>query len=94
MSRDRFVEERLPGAEALPEYFDAPLNAGDVLKCGIYRGGEFGAYDEFDPWSRVFWNPETGEFVTGGTIEFVLNFIAGEEGLAQTAEWYRREGWL
>jgi len=56
-------------------YYSKPFNPGDVLRFGDYRAGEFGAYDEYDPWAKVYWNPATGEFVTDGTgEEFLLNF--------------------
>jgi Ca2+-binding RTX toxin-like protein len=67
-------DDAISGAEALTEYYDKPANPGDVLKYGVYRAGEFGAYDEYDPWSKVYWDPETGEFVTGGKVDFILNF--------------------
>jgi Ca2+-binding RTX toxin-like protein len=67
-------DDAISGAEALPMYYDAPHNPGDILKFGVDRAGEFGAYDEYDPWSKVYWNPATGEFVTGGSVEFLLNF--------------------
>jgi hypothetical protein len=71
-------DDAISGAEALTMYYAAPGNPGDVLKFGVSRAGEFGAYDEYDPWSKVYWDPATGEFVTGGSVEFLLNFH--EEG--------------
>ncbi len=65
-------DDAISGAEALTEYYDNPVNPGNVLKFGDYREGEFGAYNRDDPLSKVYWNPETGEF--GGTEEFLLNF--------------------
>jgi len=65
-------DDAISGAEALTEYYDNPVNQGDVLKYGDDRAGEFGAYNANDPLSKVYWDPETGEF--GGTVEFLLNF--------------------
>ena len=67
-------------------YYDAPVNPGDVLRFGEYRAGEFGAYDEYDPWSKVYWDPATGEFVTDGDVEFLLNFDHMEGPSAGTYE--------
>jgi Ca2+-binding RTX toxin-like protein len=67
-------DDAISGAEVLTEYYDNPVNQGDVLKYGVYREGEFGAYNKDDPLSKVYWDPATGEFVTGGTVEFLLNF--------------------
>ena len=67
-------DDAISGAEALPMYYNAPDNPGDVLKFGVYRAGEFGAYDEYNPLLRVYWDSATGEFVTGGIVEFLLNF--------------------
>jgi len=77
-------DDAISGAEALAEYCDIPTNPGDVLKYGFYQAGEFGAYDEYDPWSRVYWNPETGEFVTGGDVDFILNFDHTEGAVVDT----------
>jgi Ca2+-binding RTX toxin-like protein len=80
-------DDAISGAEALPMYYDKPFNQGNVLKFGDYRAGEFGAYNEYDPWSKVFWNPDTGEFVTGGTVEFLLNFDQIEGPAVTDATW-------
>jgi Ca2+-binding RTX toxin-like protein len=72
-------DDAISGAEALPLYYSNPENPGDVLKFGVYRGGEFGAYNEYDPWSKVYVNA-VGEFVTPddpdfeNAKEFLLNF--------------------
>lgn len=79
-------DDAISGAEALPMYYDAPVNPGNILKFGVYRAGEFGAYDEYDPWSKVYWDSATGEFVTGGTVEFPLNFNHEEGPSAGTYE--------
>jgi Ca2+-binding RTX toxin-like protein len=65
-------DDAISGAEALAEYYNKPVNPGDVLRFGDSREGEFGAYNRDDPLSKVYWDPETGEF--GGTEEFLLNF--------------------
>ncbi|MHC4207704.1 MAG: hypothetical protein ACYSTT_23870, partial [Planctomycetota bacterium] len=68
-------DDAISGAEALTQYYDNPVNQGDVLKYGVYREGEFGAYNKNDPLSKVYWDPDTGEFVTDGSgVEFLLNF--------------------
>jgi len=67
-------DDAISGAEALAEYYDNPANPGDVLKYGVYREGEFGAYNKDNPLSKVYWDPVTGEFVIGGIVEFLLNF--------------------
>ena len=74
-------DDAISGAEALAMYYNAPFNPGDVLKFGVSRAGEFGAYNEYDPWAKVFWNQATGEFVAPTDLnatEFLLNFNAGE----------------
>jgi len=80
-------DDAVSGAEALPMYYDAPNNPGDVLKFGVYRAGEFGAYDEYDPLSKVYWDPATGEFVTGGSMEFLLNFDHTEGPAVAGIDW-------
>jgi len=71
-------DDAVSGAEALPMYYEMPYNPGDVLKFGVYRGGEFGTYDEYDPWAKVMWDPVSGEFVTEGGEQFLLNFDRSE----------------
>jgi Ca2+-binding RTX toxin-like protein len=71
-------DDAISGAEALPEYFAAPVNAGDVLKFGVFRAGEFGAYNEFDPLRRIQVDA-FGQFTMDGTgSEFLLNFDESE----------------
>ena len=58
-------DDAISGAEALPEFFSAPTNPGDVLRFGSYtRAGEFADYDEYQPLKRL--DP------------FLLNFNASE----------------
>jgi len=72
-------DDAISGAEALEMYYLMPYNPGDILGFSDYRAGEFAAYNEYDPWAKVYWDPATGEFVTDGTgIEFLLNFDATE----------------
>ncbi len=85
-------DDAISGAEALPSgvdlapmiNYDAPGNPGDVLSFGVPRDGEFGAYNEYDPWAKVFWDPVTKEFIEpgdenwGDAVQFLLNFDAGE----------------
>jgi len=64
----------------LLEFYDNPFNTGNVLRFGDFgRAGEFGAYNEYDPWAKVYVNA-VGEFVTPDDLdfenakEFLLNF--------------------
>jgi hypothetical protein len=41
-------DDAISGAEALPEFFEAPINPGGVLGYNPATG-EFAAYDEYDP---------------------------------------------
>ena len=67
-------DDAVSGAEALAQFYDAPGNNGNVLRFGKDRAGEFAAYDEYDPWSRVFVDG-TGAFTTPDVgTEFLLNF--------------------
>jgi len=89
-------DDAISGAEALALYYNAPANPGDILKFGVSRAGEFGAYNEYDPWSKVYWDPASGEFVTDGTgVEFLLNFDAdGVDGLGrQPTDAYHGDGY-
>jgi Ca2+-binding RTX toxin-like protein len=45
-------DDAVSGAEALPEFYAAPVNPGDVLGYDPVTG-EFAAYDENDPWHKV-----------------------------------------
>jgi Ca2+-binding RTX toxin-like protein len=67
-------DDAMSGAEALPEYFQAPINPGDVLRFGDHsRAGEFYDYNEYealvklDPYLLNFDETE-GIFREGGTI--------------------------
>ncbi|MHC4088881.1 MAG: hypothetical protein ACYSVY_01125, partial [Planctomycetota bacterium] len=67
-------DDAISGAEALSEFYGAPENAGNVLGYGEIRAGEFAAYNEYNPWAKVYVD-EYGVFVTDGTgSEFLLNF--------------------
>ncbi len=57
-------DDAISGAEALPEFYAAPVNDGDVLRYSALKAGEFAAYDEFDPLHKV--------------EGFLLNFDASE----------------
>jgi Ca2+-binding RTX toxin-like protein len=72
-------DDAISGAEALPEFYNNPFNPGDVLQYGARRDGEFAAYDEYDPWRKVYvndlgWVPEPGDPLN----EFLLNFDAND----------------
>ncbi len=67
-------DDAISGAEALPEYFAAPINPGDVLRFGDHsRAGEFFDYNEYealvkmDPFLLNFDETE-GVYREGGTI--------------------------
>jgi Ca2+-binding RTX toxin-like protein len=53
-------DDAVSGAEALPSFYAAPSNPGNVLRYGEDKAGEFAQYDEYDPWSKV--------------VGFLLNF--------------------
>jgi Ca2+-binding RTX toxin-like protein len=75
-------DDALSGAEALPEYFAKPFNPGNILGFGKVRPGEFAAYNEYSPLTKIFVNA-AGEWVAATTpsltaFHFILNFsIAG-----------------
>ncbi|MDH4157891.1 MAG: matrixin family metalloprotease [candidate division Zixibacteria bacterium] len=47
-------DDAISGAEALPEYFEAPINPGDVLRFGDHsRAGEFYDYDEYNALAKM-----------------------------------------
>ncbi len=72
-------DDAISGAEALPQYFAKPFNPGNYLLWGVYRSGEFAAYDEYNPMKKVFIDPVTREFSDApGAIEFILNFLDTE----------------
>jgi hypothetical protein len=53
-------DDAISGAEALPEFFEAPINPGGVLRYNPTTG-EFAAYDEYDPLRKIMLHPDTGE---------------------------------
>jgi len=57
-------DDAISGAEALPEFYDNPVNNGDVLGYGLNKAGEFALYDEYNPLEKI--------------DEFLLNFNATE----------------
>lgn len=69
-------DDAISGAEALPEFFEAPINPGNVLGYNPATG-EFAAYDEYDPLRKIMLHPDTGELWKSGEetpVEFFLNF--------------------
>ena len=71
-------DDAISGAEALPALFASPVNGGDILGFGVQRDGEFAAYDEFEPFRKVFVDAD-GTFTYDDTNNpFVLNFEATE----------------
>jgi Ca2+-binding RTX toxin-like protein len=70
-------DDAISGAEALPEFFEAPLNPGGVLGYNPATG-EFAAYDEYDPLRKIILHPVTGDLWkpgdSGTPVEFFLNF--------------------
>jgi Ca2+-binding RTX toxin-like protein len=71
-------DDAISGAEALPQYYELPINPGDILGYGEVAGRdvEFAAYDENDPKSRVYVTPDANgvlAFSDQGD-EFILNF--------------------
>jgi Ca2+-binding RTX toxin-like protein len=72
-------DDAISGAEALPEFYADPVNSGNVLRFGEEKAGEFAAYNEYDPRSRIYVD-ENGVFTTHGSgTEFLLNFDALDE---------------
>jgi len=67
-------DDAISGAEALPEYFEAPINPGDVLRFGDHsRAGEFYDYDEYNALAKMDtfllnFDETEGVFHEGGTI--------------------------
>ena len=75
-------DDALSGAEALPGYYAVPSNPGNILGFGLVLQGEFAAYDEYNPRTKLFVNPVTHEFAdatAAGSVEFILNFLASEQ---------------
>jgi len=65
-------DDAISGAEALPTYYDAPLNEGDVLGYGgakqwgdVAKAGEFAWYNEYTPLEKI--------------NDFLLNFEAFDD---------------
>lgn len=46
-------DDAISGAEALPSFFDVPVNPGNVLGYGTVRAGEFAAFKYFDPRAKI-----------------------------------------
>ena len=46
-------DDAMSGAEALPEYFEAPINPGDVLRFELNRADEFADYDEYSALAKI-----------------------------------------
>lgn len=73
-------DDAISGAEALPQYYERPVNPGDILSYGEIGGREFefAAYDENNPMSRVFVSPNADNVLEFATAdqgeEFILNF--------------------
>ncbi|MBR9911354.1 MAG: hypothetical protein GYB33_13485, partial [Gammaproteobacteria bacterium] len=61
-------DDAMSGAEALQSFYDNPGNLGDVLAYSATTG-EFAAYDEYEPRTRI--------------ANFLLNFSAGEGTLVE-----------
>jgi len=70
--------DAMSGAEALPQFFNAPFNPGNVLRYGQRRAGEFAAYDEFDPLRKIFVDANGVPTGNGTGTPFLLNFDAKE----------------
>jgi len=80
-------DDAMSGAEALPDYYAAPFNPGNVLRYSMTTG-EFAEYDEFFPLveisydADVIFNPGTDqEYTLFKDAPFILNFdpIEGPE---------------
>jgi len=67
-------DDAMSGAEALPEYFEAPVNPDDVLRFGDHsRAGEFTDYNEYEALVKLIpfllnFDETEGVFREGGTI--------------------------
>ena len=73
-------DDAISGAEALPEFYEAPNNPGNLLRYSEERAGEFAAYDEFNPLRKILVN-EDGVFTSEDdpeAREFILNFDPNE----------------
>ncbi len=75
-------DDAASGAEALPGFYSNPVNPGDVLGYGLLQGGEFAAYDEFDPLSKIDgfllnFNADEGPIV--GIVDGVTFFTDGDD---------------
>jgi len=77
-------DDAISGAEALLAFYNAPFNPGDILKYCKIRTGEFAAYNEYDPWRKVYVDAN-GVFTADGTgTPFLLNFDALEGPVTST----------
>ena len=77
-------DDAASGAEALPSYYSSPYNPGNLLRFSEPesggRAGEFAAYDEFGPLSRILVD-DTGAWTTIDDVvarEFILNFTSSD----------------
>ena len=71
-------DDAISGAEALAQFYDRPVNRGNVLRFAEARADEFLAYDEFNPMRQVFLNADGTPSPTPTSSPFLLNFNAGE----------------
>ena len=81
-------DDAMSGAEALSEFYAAPINPGDVLGYGsTERSNEFAAYDEFNPFRKVLIdaNGESTDDVVNGS-QFLLNFDALDPTVASDGD--------
>lgn len=46
-------DDAISGAEALPEFFAAPINPGDALRFELQRADEFADYDEYNGLAKI-----------------------------------------
>jgi Ca2+-binding RTX toxin-like protein len=93
-------DDAISGAEALLEFFEAPINPGNVLRYS-QTTGEFAAYDEFDPLRKIelhaadYMDPDTDLPAPGALwkpddtetrTQFFLNFDETEGVLREGGE--------
>jgi Ca2+-binding RTX toxin-like protein len=86
-------DDAISGNEALLQYYSKPINgyidpvlsvlvAGNYLRWGLDRIGEFAAYDEYNPLTKVWVDPANGNIFTDSTspnaVPFILNFLDAE----------------
>jgi hypothetical protein len=90
-------DDAISGAEALPMYFERPFNPGNILRYSALTG-EFAEYDEYDPWSEVFYKEDIEFTADDGSViyvlkagdPFILNFDSTEGPLDRRWE---SQGW-